>query len=252
MPRGEVAAGLLALVRVSTWQLARRAGWGRLFAWADRPAQALIPTQGPSAAWWQQRRQLIRDFHYLALGDSTAQGIGASAPGRSYVGQLVHRIEARLGAPIRVTNLAVSGATSQQCATEQIPRAAGALRTAPQLVTVAIGANDIANWDPVRFHRSLSSILAALPAHTIVAELPCFHLPWNDRKVHEANRILHRIAGARGLSVAPLYAATRARSLPGILTEFAADAFHPNDRGYEVWADAFWPWVSRRLEPLSD
>jgi len=25
-----------------------------------------------------------------------------------------------------------------------------------------------------------------------------------------------------------------------MLTQFAADWFHPNDRGHRVWADAFW------------
>ena len=25
-----------------------------------------------------------------------------------------------------------------------------------------------------------------------------------------------------------------------MLTDFAADWFHPNDRGHRVWADAFW------------
>lgn len=25
-----------------------------------------------------------------------------------------------------------------------------------------------------------------------------------------------------------------------MLTDFAADWFHPRDRGYRIWADAFW------------
>jgi acyl-CoA thioesterase-1 len=39
------------------------------------------------------------------------------------------------------------------------------------------------------------------------------------------------------------------------MTQFAGDLFHPNDRGYKVWADAFWPAVSRRaasIESRSD
>ena len=31
-------------------------------------------------------------------------------------------------------------------------------------------------------------------------------------------------------------------------TEVAEDAFHPNDRGYEIWADTFWPLVQNRVE----
>ena len=29
-------------------------------------------------------------------------------------------------------------------------------------------------------------------------------------------------------------------------TDFAADWFHPNDRGHRVWADAFWEAMARR------
>lgn len=244
---GSVRDGLRAISVFAIASLARRLGWGRLLAWANRPVMALSDMQPVTAGYWRARRAQPGAFHYLALGDSTAQGIGASVPARSYVGQLAERIEAELGEPIRVTNLAVSGATTGLCARDQLPRAREPLSTDPDLVTLEIGANDIAAWDPVAFHRNLSRILDALPAHTVVGEVPCFHLPWNDRKVHEANRILHRVAQARGFAVAPLYDATRRRSIRGILTEFAADAFHPNDRGYEVWADVFWPLVAQRV-----
>ena len=60
--------------------------------------------------------------------------------------------------------------------------------------------------------------------------------------------MVHAIAEARGLAVVPLYEATRRRGLTGIFTEFAEDAFHPNDRGYEIWADTFWPLVQNRVE----
>lgn len=247
MPATPSRDGLRALATFGVASLARSFGWERLFERANRPVMALSDMQPVTAKWWRARRRQPGGFHYLALGDSTAQGIGASVPGRSYVGQLAERIEAELGEPIRVTNLAVSGATSFLCARDQLPRAQAPLAEEPDLVTLAIGANDIAAWDPVAFHRNLSTILDALPSHVIVGELPCFHLPWNDRKVREANRILHRIAADRGLTVVPIYAATRERGLRGVLTEFAEDAFHPNDRGYEVWADTFWPAVLARV-----
>jgi len=30
-----------------------------------------------------------------------------------------------------------------------------------------------------------------------------------------------------------------------MLTQFAADWFHPNDRGYRVWAETFWVEIAR-------
>lgn len=240
--------GLKALAYSAAANFARLTERQALFERANRPLMELAEMQPVTAAWWRERRKQTGEFHYLALGDSTAQGIGASSPGRSYVGQLADRIETLLGAPIAVTNLGVSGAPTRLCVRDQLPRAAKVLaKQRVDLVTLAIGANDIAEWDPRAFHRNLITILGALPPDTIVSELPCFHLPWNDRKVLEANRMLHTIAAARGLEVVPLYAATRARGISGILTEFAGDAFHPNDRGYEIWADTFWPQVRRRV-----
>lgn len=240
--------GLRALSLSTQAWLARRLGRADWLERAERPMWALSDMQPVTAAWWRERRRVPGRFFYLALGDSTAQGIGASVPGRSYVGQLTERIEAEIGEPVHVTNLAVSGATSALCARDQLPRAVNPLKKHPDLVTVAIGANDIAAWDPVAFHRNLSTILDALPPHTIVGEVPSFHLPWRERTVRQANLILHAVAEARGLEVVPVYRATRERGLRGILTEFAEDAFHPNDRGYEVWADAFWPLVLPRVE----
>lgn len=251
-PAHSPADGAKALALSATATLARRLGQDELYERANRPLMQLAEMQPVTAAWWRERRKQPGDFFYLALGDSTAQGIGASAPGLSYVGQVADRIETRLGAPIAVTNLGVSGAPTRLCVRDQLPRAAKVLaKRKPDLVTLAIGANDIAEWNPRAFHQHLREILDVLPGDTIISELPCFHLPWNDRKVIAANGMLHSIAKDRGLAVVPLYEATRSRGLTGIFTEFAQDAFHPNDRGYEVWADTFWPLVLERVSRLS-
>lgn len=252
MPPNSIRAGLRAITTFAVASAARRFGWDTVLERANRPAMALSDMQPVTANYWRERRKVPGEFYYLALGDSTAQGIGASMPGRSYVGQLTARIEEALGEPIQVTNLAVSGATSYLCVRDQLPRAVEPIRSGPDLITINIGANDIAAWDPVAYHRNVVTILDALPPHTIVGEVPCFHLPWNDRKVHEANRILHRVARTRGFRIVPLYEATRRRGIRGILTEFAADAFHPNDRGYEIWVDAFWPYVQDRIARFVD
>lgn len=250
MPAASPLEGLRALALWGEGTLARRFGWEAALERANRPVMELSDMQPVTAAWWRERRLVPGKPLYLALGDSTAQGIGASTPGRSYVGQLLDRIEARTGGPVRAWNVAVSGATSALCLRDQLRRAEKPLRRKPELVTLAIGANDIAEWNPVAFHSNLNRILDALPPHTIVGEVPCFFLPPREGRVQEANAILRTIADARGLAVAPVHRATRDRGIRGVLTEFAADAFHPNDRGYQVWADAFWPLVAARLDAL--
>ena len=189
--------------------------------------------------WWRDRSTSDGELLYVAIGDSAAQGIGASAPDRSYVGLLADHARTVTGRSIRVVNLSVSGATTELAVRDQLPRFRALGQ--PDLVTVAIGANDIAQWDPMAFERNIRSIFAELPAHAIVAELPCFHLRYHERKVAVANRMLRAIAREHGLTVVPLHDLTRRRGLRGILTEFANDMFHPNDHGYRVWAEAFRP-----------
>ena len=89
---------------------------------------------------------------YVAIGDSAAQGIGASRPDRSYVGVLADDIRNLTGRSLRVVNLSVSGATTELAVLDQLPRLA---KLSPDLVTVAIGANDIASWDPAVFERNV-------------------------------------------------------------------------------------------------
>jgi lysophospholipase L1-like esterase len=130
---------------------------------------------------------------------------------------------------------------------DQLPRFA-ALR--PDIVTVSIGANDIAAFDPERFRAGLRAVFAAVPDHAIVADLPYFYLPWNERLVAEGNRILREEAEARGLQVVPLHATMRRQGIRGAFTQFAEDLFHPNDHGYRVWASAFLPAVTARAREL--
>ena len=59
---------------------------------------------------------------WVALGDSTAQGLGASAPDRGYVGQLLVELQEAQRRPWRVVNLSVTGARISDVVREQVPR----------------------------------------------------------------------------------------------------------------------------------
>ncbi len=210
-------------------------------------AAELNDTLPVNSAWWRARGRAEGELLYVALGDSAAQGIGASTPDHGYVGILAERIARRAGFSVRTVNLSISGATAAQAVGYQLPRLA---KLDPDVVTVSIGANDIAHWDAPAFARDLGIVFAALPPHAVVADLPCFYLPHNERKVASANRIVRRLAAEHGLAVAPLHDLTRRAGLLGVLTMFAGDRFHPNDRGYAVWACAFAPLVDRRVDEV--
>jgi acyl-CoA thioesterase-1 len=209
--------------------------------WRGRLAEA-IPVH---SKFWRDRKKVAGERLYVAIGDSAAQGIGASRPAHSYVGVLAKR----LGGGYRVVNLGISGATVRMAIERELP----ALATLqPDIVTVSIGANDIAGFDEERFARDIRELFDALPPHAIVADLPSFYFLPGEKRVAVANRIVRDAAAERGLVVAPLHARTRRQGLWGVSTQFAGDLFHPNDRGYRVWASAFESAVDARAAAVEN
>lgn len=205
-----------------------------------------------NSKYWRSVKAQSGDLLYVAIGDSAAQGIGASRPDRSYVGVLADHVRARLGVAgdqrmLRVANLGISVATVKLAIHSELPLLAG---LEPDLLTVCIGANDIANWNEQHFERDIRTLFDALPDHAIIADLPSFYFLPGEKKVVIANRIVRNEAAARGLTVVPLHALTERQGLWGMTRQFAGDLFHPNDRGYRVWADAFAPAVDERLARL--
>jgi lysophospholipase L1-like esterase len=144
-----------------------------------------------------------------------------------------------------VLNLSVSGARLRDAIAAQLPALAG---LTPDLVTCAIGANDIADFEEQRFEHELATIYDALPSATIIGDVPAFYFGAAEKRVRAANSIVHRLAAARVMEVAPVYERTRRQGgARYALNQVAADFFHPNDRGYRVWASAFFPLVDRRF-----
>lgn len=220
--------------------LAVRAGLAQHQARVAVGRERINQTLPVHSAWWREHAQTEGDILYVAIGDSAAQGIGASVPRNSYVGVIADHIRSATGRSVRVVNLSVSGATVALAVADQLPRFAG---YEPDLVTVSIGANDIADFDADRFREGIRRVLEAVPPDAIVADLPYFYFPANERKVAVANTILREEAAERGLTVVPLHEAMRRQGIRGAITQFAEDWFHPNDHGYRVWASAFLPAV---------
>jgi lysophospholipase L1-like esterase len=169
---------------------------------------------------------------WLALGDSTAQGIGAPAPDRGYVGQLRPLLEARDGRSWRVVNASRTGARLRDVITNQLGWL-DRLPSPPNLVTCAVGANDV-TWRPVlrRILRDLTTLLDRLPPGAVVATLP--HGLGRSR-APVINEVIRAQAATRGLGVADVWA----RTGPPWAEKFAPDHFHPSERGYRDWTAAF-------------
>lgn len=212
----------------------------RQVLWRERLNNA-IPV---NSQWWKDYQSRKGELLYVAIGDSAAQGIGASKPGRSYVGELARHIHEVTGKTVRVVNLGVSGSTVRGAFIDQLPRLR---KMSPDVVTVSIGANNMVDFEPERFENDLQRLFEGLPAHAIVADLPSFYFLPAEKYVLAANAIVHRLAAKYGFPVVPLYSRTRRQGLWGVTTQFAGDLFHPNDRGYRIWASAFIPTLTASL-----
>ncbi|WP_344795174.1 SGNH/GDSL hydrolase family protein [Frondihabitans peucedani] len=220
----------------------------RFMAKRERAADVLNSLLPVHSKWWRDRFGADGALSYVALGDSAAQGIGASNPWRSYVGRIAGHIRRTTHGTVGVKNLSISGSTTYQCRVHQVPRLGD---YEADIVTVSIGANDIGDFHPEKFEKNLRAVYSALPKHAIVADLPFMLLPESERKVAVANEIVRRVAGELGLAVAPLYATTRRQGYLGTYRNTAKDLFHPNDAGYRVWASAFYSAVDARLARIA-
>lgn len=199
-------------------------------------------------AAWRRRAAREGELLYVAIGDSAAQGIGARMPS-GYVSRLAERLDRASGRSVRTVNLSRYGARLDDAIAEQLPRLA-ALEREPDLVTVAVGANDMRTFDPARFAASLDTLLAALPAHAIVADVPCFHFGPREGDAVVASRMIESRVRAAGLAFAPLHRVTEMRRGWGSFPEFTWDQFHPSAIGYRVWESAFAGAVMRRGKAL--
>lgn len=191
---------------------------------------------GSYKAFWVDKAKQEGELTYLALGDSAAQGIGASSPMRGYVGLLAGRLEEATGKKVRVINLSTTGAKIDDVLRDQIPKAKV---IDADYVTIEIGANDVKEFDAASFEKQFSELLKLLPKGTYVSNLPLFNSRPNSTKpAKTASKIIERLMRK--------YPDLRFVDLEKQTTEkqsvfgFAPDLFHPNNLSYKNWADAFW------------
>lgn len=194
---------------------------------------------------------------YVALGDSTVEGIGASSEHHTYVSQIYERL--RLVYPeASLVNLGVRGAKSGDVIEAQLPRA---LDLRPHLVTLSIGPNDITGRVRLgEYEANLETIFTALVRETgalIVANLlpdlaitPRFRGTPREQAVGkltvEFNEVLKRKARAHGVVLVDLYEASR-EEVPNRPELLAEDGYHPSDAGYARWAELIWPSIAQRI-----
>ena len=228
-----------------------------------RPALLLAVLALAGGAWGREAavRALPADrttpLVYVALGDSTVEGIGATRPALNYVSRLHARLRA-VYPKARVTNLGAGGATSADVIAGQLARA---IELRPHLVPLSIGPNDITTRVSVEaYERNVDAILGRLTRETpavVVANLlpdlavtPRFKgSPERDavgRHTLRFNGALARQGRAHGVELVDLYLASQ-REVPRRPELVWSDGYHPSDAGYARWAELVWRGVEARI-----
>lgn len=186
--------------------------------------------------FWVQKAKESGEITYLALGDSAAQGIGATSPSRGYVGLIGARLEKQTNKKVRIVNLSKTGAKMEDYLKEQAPQIKD---INADYVTIEIGANDILGFDADKYRASFKKVLATLPNGAFVSNMPLFNSrPSSTNNAKQASKIIsEELKNYPKLKFVDLQKqVAEHQSIFG----FAPDLFHPNNLSYKNWAEAFW------------
>lgn len=203
------------------------------------------------------------ELTYVALGDSSVAGVGATATAANYPSRIAAKLGAVYGGKVRLVNLGVAGAVAADVVATQVERA---VALHPALVTLSIGPNDVTTGvAPAAYGRDVERILRTLRERTtavvVVSLVPDLAVtprfarsPLRDevgRRAGELNGVLAAAARRADAEIVDLYERSR-REAPGREQLFASDGYHPSDAGYARWADVMWEGIARRLPAAAD
>jgi acyl-CoA thioesterase-1 len=201
-------------------------------------------------------RKLARyePIRILAIGSSSTQGTGASAPDRTYPARLEAGLKQRWPkADISVMNAGIAGET----VAATLERLERLVRTqAFDLVIWQLGTNDAVRGDNTDAFRELTlrGITAAREAGADLVLLDPQYFPGirNLARYERFVSIVKEIGEGRHIPVFDRYGMMKSWGAGGedvLLANLAQDHFHMNDRGYACLAEALTADIGLMTEP---
>ena len=180
--------------------------------------------------------QARADGVIVALGDSLTAGWGVAAD-EAYPARLEMRLR-REGYPYRVVNAGVSGDTTAGA----LRRVDWVLRAGPEIVIVALGANDgLRGQSPQATRANLEAIVARLQTAGSRILLAGMRMPPNygAEFTTEFQAVFPAVARSAKVALMPFL-------LDGVAAEprlNQPDGIHPTAAGHQVIADRLWPYL---------
>lgn len=194
-------------------------------------------------------------FGYVALGDSTVEGIGATDKSKSYA-HLIYTDLNKHYDKVNYENFGKHGARVHDVVTRQLD---AAIKARPKLITLSVGANDILHGTNLRSFRddmrALLHTLSQTGALLIVTNVPDFSFtrrvpraikPAVRMRIKQYNRVIDNAAIAAGATVVDTFqeSAVIAKRFPEAVS---GDNFHPSDLGYLLWANTMLTIIHERM-----
>lgn len=174
----------------------------------------------------------------LAFGDSLTAGYGLPAS-EAFPAQLEAQLK-KEGVDVKIVNAGVSGDTT----TDGLARLDWALADKPDIVILALGANDaLRGIDPGVVRANLDKMIDKVTASGAKILLLGMLAPtnWGARYEHDFDRIYPELAKAHGVPLYPFF-------LDGVAMDpklNQPDGMHPNKRGVAVMVDRIAPLVAK-------
>lgn len=189
------------------------------------------------------------DLVYIAAGDSTALGVGATHETEIYT----YLVAENLGSENKVIykNIGVSGAQTIDVIKNQLPQI---IDSRPRIITISIGANDVTHLkSPTSIVENYQTIKSELMSKTdsdvFISNIPSLEhariLPLWFRKLLEL-RVVETNRRISGLASERFHIVDVHSSISYTPETYAKDKFHPSDAGYKNWAKVYLESISRK------
>ena len=188
---------------------------------------------------WDAANELARRQEgplWVALGDSSSQGVGASTWENGWTHQVLDRLRSATGESWRLINLSISGGRFLDVADRQVP-VLNTMLDKPQLVTCVIGSNDL------MWRRGVGGITSdanrtvdRVPEGALVSKL---NGPGPRPKL--LNEIFDRGASTKNHQLFNIW------NWPSGRGALASDRVHPSDVGYQHMTELAWSAVGDEL-----
>lgn len=189
---------------------------------------------------WDEANEIARNESgplWIALGDSSSQGVGASEWEHGWTHSVLDRLREATGEPWRLVNLSMSGGRFLDVADRQLA-VLNTMLDKPQLITCVIGSNDLMWRRGVRgVTKDANRLVDRLPAGTWVSQLN-----GPGPRPGMINAIYQRGADTKNHQLFNIW------NWPSGRGALAQDRIHPSDIGYGHMAELAWSALAQGLK----